>query len=121
MKRGWIAGGVAAAVLLTGAFLLRGQGAGAPGGDAKEKRTISTTGSATVRVKPDSARVFFGIETMAKGIKEAREDNNKRVKGAIEALNALKIPNMRMKTSDVSVSVEKGNRHEDRLPDILGY
>ena len=122
MRRGWIAGGLVAAVVLAGVWLPRGKGTDqADAADAKEKRSIHTSGTAMVRVKPDSARVFFGVETMAPGVKDARADSEKRVKAVLDALHGLKIPNLRMKTADVTVSLEKTHRREDRLPEILGY
>lgn len=121
MRNGWIGGGLAAAVLMVGAIYLCGQGHDAAGTAAKEKRTIHTNGSASVRVRPDSARVFFGVESLAPALKEARADNTKRIKAVMEALHALKVPNLKMKTSDVTVSLEKSSRQQDRLPDILGY
>jgi uncharacterized protein YggE len=121
MKQGLIGGSLAAAVLLASVIYLRGQGAAAPAADPKEKRTINTTGTATIRVKPDSARVFFGVESLAKSLKDARGDNSKRSKTVIDALNALKIPNMRMKTSDMVVNLEKRLRNSEVLQDIVGY
>jgi uncharacterized protein YggE len=58
---------------------------------------------------------------LAKSLKEARADNNKRVKAAVDALQALKIPNMRMKTSDVTVSLEKTHHKTGELTEIIGY
>jgi hypothetical protein len=87
----------------------------------KEKRTIHTSGSATVKVKPDSARVFFGVQTMAGAIKAAREENGAKVKKVMDGLAALKIPDLKMKTSDVRVEIVQSHRREDHMPEILGY
>jgi hypothetical protein len=91
------------------------------GAGEKEKRTISTTGTATVRVKPDHARVFFGIQTIAPGIRAAREENAGRVRKVMEALKGLAIPDMKMKSSDVTVEIVQTHVRDDRLPNIVGY
>src|SRR5262245_650146 len=127
MKRASVAAGVTVGVLLASAFLfrdhlVRGQ---APAGQAKEKekRTLTTSGSATVRVKPDSARVFLTVQTIATTIREARTKNNGHVKKVMDALAALKIANLKTKTGDVQVEMiyARHDRNETRLPELLGY
>lgn len=90
-------------------------------GEKKEPRTINTSGSATVRVKPDSARVFFGVQTLDATIKEARTQNAAKVKKVMDAVQALRIPNLKMKTSDVSVELVQSHVSSDKLPQVLGY
>jgi len=125
MKPAAIAGGLAGVVLLLGVVLSRGQNpapaAGAAAADKKEPRTLRTTGSATVRVKPDAARVFFGVQTSAATIQQARLENNGRVRKMMEALAALKIPDLKMKTSDVQVDIIYGRVDGAQLPPISGY
>src|ERR1700694_2200228 len=105
MRRAAIAGGVAGVVLLSGMFLLRGQNPGPAAEVKKDPRTLRTSGSATVRLKPDAARVFFGVQTSAATIRDARVDNNGRVRKIMQALTALKIPDLKSKTSDVQVDI----------------
>jgi uncharacterized protein YggE len=125
MKRAAITGGLAGVVLLSGLVLLRGQNlAPAPGPATeakKEPHTLRTTGSATVRVKPDAARVFFGVQTSAATIKDARTENNGRVRKVMEALTALKIPDLKSKTSDVQADILYGRTDGIQLPPIVGY
>jgi uncharacterized protein len=113
---------VAVAVLAT-TMLLRAQAPAQPAAEAKkDKRTISTAGSATLKVKPDSARVFFGVQTVAKTVKAAREENNKLCKKVIDALMALKIPDLKLKTSDINIElVQAQPTHPTELPPVLGY
>lgn len=90
--------------------------------DSKEdRRTINTSGTATVRVKPDSARVFFSVITLEKSIREARTQNAAKVKQVIDAIQSLKIPNLKMKTSDVTVELVQSRRSRDQLPETQGY
>ena len=108
-------------------LFLRGQGPGeAPAptaaDPAKEKRTITTSGAATLKVKPDAARVFFGVQTAAKTIQEARKENNNRSRKVIDALRALNILDLKMKTADINVQVVYERQQEGlHLPQILGY
>jgi uncharacterized protein YggE len=124
MRRVAIAGGLAAVVLLPGLVLL-GQGVGgapaAAPGAKKEPHTLRTAGSAAVRIRPDAARVFFGVQTRAATIGQARAENNTRVRKIMEALTALKIPDLKMKTSDVQVSILYGRSDGSQLPPIVGY
>jgi uncharacterized protein len=110
------------AVALGGAVALRGGRALAQGPAAAEgKRTISTSGSSTVRVHPDSGRVFFGIQTLASTVKGARADNSAKTEKVLAALGALKFPDLKMKSSDVRVDLVQSQERNDQLPRILGY
>ncbi len=125
MRRTAIAGGLAGVILLAGLILLRGPNrtsAADPKPEPAEKPgTVKTSGSATVRVKPDAARVFFGIQTQAAAIAEARADNNSRVRKVMTALAALKIPDLKSKTSDMQVSILYGKSDGHVLPPVTGY
>src|SRR6266849_6840556 len=99
MKASWIVGTLALVVVLASALFLRGQQAVAPAKEAKqaapvgeaktERGTITTAGTATLKVKPDAARVLFGVQTIGKTVKAAREENSTQCKKLIAALNAL--------------------------------
>jgi uncharacterized protein YggE len=123
MKQGTAICLVLLGILLVGATALRGQPAGAEGPEATpQKRTIGTAGSATVRVKPDSARVFFGVQTFASTVKAARTENSQRVQRILAALDKLEIPELKAKTSNVQLNVER-RPQSDRNPggDAVGY
>jgi uncharacterized protein len=122
MKRLTAMGGLAVGFLLVGVILLRGQPRAEAVADAKkEPRKLTTSGVATIRVKPDSARVFFGVQTMAPTIKQAREESSQKVTKVLGALSALQIPDLKMKTSDVNVELVQSTRSDNKLPEILGY
>jgi len=70
-----------------------------------EPRLVSTNGMATVRVKPDSARVFFSVTNAASTVPEVRKQNNTAVNRVMEKLGALPIPQKFAKTSTVNVSI----------------
>jgi uncharacterized protein YggE len=112
----------AVTALLVSVLFLRGQAPGEAAGQSKDKRTISTAGAATLKVKPDAARVYFGVQTLAKTIQEARKENNNQSRKAIDALRALNIPDLKMKTADINVQVVYERQHDElHLPKILGY
>jgi uncharacterized protein YggE len=109
-------------VLFGAVLVLKAQTGASPAVEVKkEKRTLSTAGSATIRVKPDSARVFFGVQTIAPTVKVAREENGRIVKKVIDALTTLRVRDLKMKTSNVSVELVQTHRTEGKLPEILGY
>lgn len=127
MRRSGIAFGVVAVALLSGLFLVRTSSVGpvqaqAPAAEPKkEPHTLRTTGTATVRIKPDAARVFFAVQTTAATVKEARVDNNGRVRKIMTALTALKIADLKSKTTDVNVEIVYGRQDGVQLPPIVGY
>jgi uncharacterized protein YggE len=111
-------------LLLIGAVWLRGQGAAAPEANKKEDkepRTVVTTGTAKVRAKSDSARVFGSVETIAPQVKEGREDCNTRVHRMTAALKALKLDSIKMKTGDVNIAPQIDRSKENAPPKITGY
>ena len=122
MKASWIAGTFALVVVLATALFLRGQQA-APVAEAKTERgTITTAGTATLKVKPDAARVFFGVQTIGKTVKAAREENSTQCKKLIAALNALKIADLKMKTADINVDLVQSQPSDiTKLPEVQGY
>jgi uncharacterized protein YggE len=121
MRQWTIAIILVALALPIGALASRTQSAPEPANPKKDKRTITTSGTATIKVKPDSARVFFGVQTIAKTVKAAREENSVKVKQVMDALAAMKIPDLKTKTSDVHIELIQSRQREDVLPTILGY
>ncbi len=119
----WLASGASAVgALLAAALLLRGQAPADPTDPVKDKRTIATSGSATDKVKPDAARVFFGVQTAAKTIQEARKENGSRSRKVIDGLRALNIPDLKLKTTDIHVEIVYERQQDElHLPRILGY
>jgi uncharacterized protein YggE len=112
----------AVTVLFVSVLFLRAQAPGETAAQTKDKRTITTSGAATLTVKPDAARVFFGVQTAAKTIQEARKENSNRSRKVIDAVRALNIPDLKMKTADINVQVIYEQRRDElHLPQVLGY
>src|SRR5436305_2853346 len=72
--------------------------------DDENKHVLTTSGTGTVRFRPDSARVFLRVDSQAPTILAARAQNNKDVRKVIDALKALKIPNLKMKSDNITVT-----------------
>ena len=86
------------------------------------KRTIQTSGSATARTKPDHARVFLNVETTAATVKEARTQNSGHVNKVMAAIQALGIPNLKMKSTNMHMEpVYTKEEKREKLPQLLGY
>jgi uncharacterized protein YggE len=76
------------ALLLLGlAASIRTAGAEGPVKPATKKITV--TGTATVAVKPDAARLTFGVHTTMPDLKGARTENDRQVKKLVASLSTL--------------------------------
>lgn len=69
----------------------------------KEKPTVSTSGSATVKVDPDKVSVTIGVETNGKTAAEAAAENAELMEKILAALRALGIADDQIATSNYSV------------------
>ena len=122
MKMSWTVASLALVALFGAAPDSFGQQAGVTAEKAPGKGTITTGGVATLKVKPDAVRVSFGVQTVGKTVKAAREENGERCKKLIAALAALKVPDLKLKTADVNVErVQAGQPDPTKLPEVLGY
>lgn len=108
-------------VVLVGGMWLHGQPTSPPATKEKDKRTVSTTGTATIRVKPDAARLFLSVQTSAATIKEARAQNAAAFKKVKTALTRLNVADLKMKTVDVNVEPEYTRATERQPATISGY
>jgi uncharacterized protein YggE len=129
MKRASIVTGVATVAALVGivVWMNRPGAATAYGQEAKaeaakeDPHVISVSGSATVRVKPDSARLYFTVVSYAEQIRPARADNAGKVQKLKKALAELKIPDLKSKSDDLKVE-QLVDRDDGRaLPRVVGY
>src|SRR5262245_27517295 len=81
MKRSLLIAGVVLGTVARGAWRWRDLAQAQARADAtdkgKDKHEVHTSGSATIRVMPDSARVFFRLETYETKIEAARAENNR--------------------------------------------
>jgi uncharacterized protein YggE len=121
MQRETITTAVAAAALILGLMSWVGRGAVAQSQETKnDKRVINTNGEGKVRVRPDRARVFFGVQTFAPTVRTARSQNAAQVKQVTSELTALKIPDFKMKSTNLTVDLIQ-TEHDGKVPKIIGY
>ena len=126
MKRSTALAGAVVCALVIGAYWW-GQSqnqaqAGAKDKKDADKRLLTTNGTATIRVKPDSARIFFTVETYAPQIREARTDNAQKTRKILDSIKALKIANLKTKSDNVNVDlIRSQERTQTTLPKLLGY
>jgi uncharacterized protein YggE len=106
------------AVALACAVLLRGGAALPDPGPGKPQHTVTALGSATVSGKPDSARVYLGVVTKAETVPAAREENARVVGKVQAAIVALKVPNLKTRTSESRVDIQYAEHDRSR---VVGY
>lgn len=117
MKRQTVVG-VAGLSLIASCVLFLGMKTAEP----KPPRTISASGTATVAADPDSARLFFEVSAEGKTPTEARIENARRVQAVRAAILSLKLPDLKTKTTDVSVSKVYAKRKDADSPrPVIGY
>jgi uncharacterized protein YggE len=118
----------AVGALLLGALILFSRVGGGPafgqvikdGGDKTDKRELTVSGTGTIRIKPDSARLFFTVESYAEQVRGARADNAVKVQRVMKALTDLKITNLKSKSDNITVQqLTDASGHQ--LPRIIGY
>ena len=73
---------------------------------AADSATITVTGSATVTLKADYARVTVGVSTKAKTVEEASKQNTEAIHTVIAALKDAGVKEDDIATSNYSVSAE---------------
>ncbi len=87
---------------------------------------IRAQGEATVYVMPDKAGLSFTVQEQDKDLLKARELAATSMQAVLAAINALKLPNLTMKTQSVQVmplyeQVREGGYLGDTMRKILGY
>jgi uncharacterized protein YggE len=101
---------------MTAAGTARGQaGAGSPLGQ------IVTSGSGEVRVTPDRATIFVGVQSRAATAASAASDNSKRQRAILDTLRALGLESDQLSTMNYNVSPEIQYNPNSQPPKITGY
>src|SRR5262249_34256360 len=92
-------------------------------GPAWSGPVITVTGSGEVERKPDYAVVHVGVQVREKSAGSAAEKAGTAMKAISDALNELRIPNMQLQTSGVSLSPAYSwhNDGQEQRQTLLGY
>ena len=83
---------------------------------------IVASGSGEVRVRPDSLRIMVGVEVQAKTVEEVQRQANEQMQRVLASQRALKIPDLLLQTSILSVLPVHATTPEGvRTAQIVGY
>ncbi len=107
-----------ALVLSSAQFLRRAEANLADATPAIAPGTITAYGSGTVTSTPDSARLYFTVITRQKSAAGARAENARVAGQAQAALLNLKLPDLKAKTRDSRLSIDRDETDKAR---IVGY
>ena len=99
------------ATLLTVAAFLAGCGVQAPSGTEQSVRTMNVSGTGTVELSPDIARVNIGVRSQSPDVSQALEENNSTAEGIIQALTDLGVEQNDIQTRNFNVFPQ-----QDRQP-----
>jgi uncharacterized protein YggE len=84
-----------------------------------DRRVIFTEGTAELVGQNDSANIFVAVVAEGKNLEQTSTENASRTKRVIQAIKALNIKNLKLKTSNYRVTPQKD--HKVRPPKIKGY
>jgi hypothetical protein len=89
----------------------------------EQRRTISVTGQAEVKAKPDRVSISFAVETVGTRAGEAAAENAKRSAAVVDAVKRLLGPEDVVGTAGYAVEprYEQPKPGEPREPRITGY
>jgi uncharacterized protein YggE len=77
-----------------------------PGGMASAHRTVSVSGTATVRKAPDQAVISLAVETNAPTAQDAAQRNAQRMAAVVRAVRSAGIPAERIRTTGYNLNPE---------------
>jgi uncharacterized protein len=85
------------------------------------KRTITTTGTATVAATPDKADVQLGVTTQAVTAQDASTQNAAQVNSVLNAIRGVLGANASIKTISYSLSAIYNNPPQGQTAVVVGY
>lgn len=82
---------------------------------------VITVGRGEVELKPDRARVEFGVETRAQSAAAAAADNSRRQRAVLDTLQRLGIGADQLQTASLQVTPEMVYPGQGQPPKVSGY
>ena len=95
-----------------------GPAAGAPATDTPAAHTITVSGSGTITVVPDVARIYLGVTVTKPTVKAARQAGAQAMTDIIAAVKSLGIAEADIQTTNVSLNPQYGS---GSAPKVVGY
>lgn len=92
----------------------------APADAAAWSSTVTVTGTGRSSVTPDRVTFNVGVQTVAKTVDEAVNENNQRTAAVIAALKKAGATDRDIRTSNFSIFPQQ-DYSQGKLPQILGY
>ena len=101
-----------AVIVITTTLLASSAGAQTQPCTSVTGRTVTVSGSSTLRLKPDRASFSVGAETGAQSVSEAFKRNTAKLNAVVGALKERGVASQEIQTSNFSISsrVEKGKK-----------
>jgi uncharacterized protein YggE len=105
MRRIWIVGGFVL-VAAVGMALSTGNTRAQPaGGNEPAHRRVTVSGTATVAVKPDTARVSFAVKAMGMDLKTASAECDKKAAAVEKAIKGLELGGLEIKKGPLNFTM----------------
>jgi uncharacterized protein YggE len=76
---------------------------------AAAQQTINVTGDAEVKVSPDQVQISLGVETRAKTMYEARQENDRRVRAVLAAARRAGVQEKDIQTDFIQLGINYQN------------
>ena len=86
-----------------------------------EKNTITAVGAGSVKVTPDMAKIYLGVNTVDETAEAAQEQNAETMAAVMEKLKSLGITEENMKTGSYSVYPNYYYDYQTGAQSITGY
>ncbi len=113
---------VAAILLLLATSVVVAQPAPPPPGPERQPRLLTVTGNGDVFARPDRATVRLGVDTQAKTLQAAQDENARAMGQVIGRIRALGVPDRNIQTATFSVyPITESQPNRPDLPVIVGY
>jgi uncharacterized protein len=107
-------------ILITVAGAAVGQITTVPSREPVWLETVTVTGNGRTSVAPDRFTFTVGVQTVARTVDEAVNQNNERVAAVVAALKKAGATDREIRTSNFSIYPQQ-DYSQGKLPQILGY
>jgi len=86
-----------------------------------DRSTVTVSGEGTVTAEPDQAHVRFGVVTRAETAGEARTQNARAAKTAMNAVRGLDVPEEKLRMESLRLQPQYEYNDEENRRELVGY